>query len=642
MSSTGSMRAFPFATFIPNKLGLERSKELEWVIPNKLGGYSSSTVMGLNSDRYHGLLVSGCEHLRRMVYLQKLDEDIEFGNFVIGLHANEYPAGEISDGYRYLNKFEFSYNSVSFYYRAKGVNVTKRLTPLSHKNALLAFYSIHNDSDERIRFRVNVMANSRGSEKLTKEEIEFQPRFFTKNIIGISSPEGYMTLQSDKAACFESSPEQRWRSLFYSKDGTEEYSHCPAYFTMDLEPDSSEEFTITSIAYPTEEETAQAFKELLQGHDPKSRILSSERGTSIFSLLNVADTFIIDVDSKKTIVAGYPYPGDRGRDAMIALPGLTLINGRYGDAEQVLEHFLNNATHRGIPSRFSEGKPEYGDIDTNLWLMDRLYQYIKYVGMDKGKGFLHTYWWILKDIMEHYSEMERDGILYHEGGTWMSTLERNNAVEVQGLWYNALRIMEMFAKIMGDTDEGIFRSKYLRFEEAFLEKFWNGKYLSDSLGDDSLRPNQMIVLSLDFNVLGDSLSKGIMEIVERELLTPFGIRSLSPGDSNYVGCCDAQVGEKSLYNGGVWPWLLGPYIKVYTKLYGKRLKAQEILDGVFEHHIKEVGIGTVSEFLDGDPPFKPRGATSYSCSVAELLRCYFEDIMGRRLRTKGGSLIPIQ
>ena len=630
MRSTGSMKAFPFATFNPNKLGLKRSKELEWIIPNKLGGYSSSTAIGLNSDRFHGLLVSGCNSLRRMVYLQKLDDEIEFENSVIELHVNEHSKGKISDGYRYLNKFEFSYDSVSFYYRAKGVRVTKRITPLSDKNALLSFYSIDNDSDDKIRFKVNLLVNSRGVEMLTKRGgIEFKPRFFTKNILGINSPNGYIAFQSDRAVCFEAPPELRWKNLFYSKDETEEYSHCPAYFTMDVEPDCNEEFAITAIAYPTEGETSSAFKELLQGREQKSRILSSGKGTSIFSLLNVADTFIVDVDSKKTIIAGYPYLGDRGRDAMIALPGLTLINSRYKDAELILEHFLNHATQRGIPSRFLDGKPEYGDIDTSLWLIDRLYQYIKYVGTEEGKRFLHTYWWVLKDIIENYSEIDKDGILSHQGGTWMEALERNSAVEVQGLWYNALRIMEIFAKLMNDKDEGIFRSKYLRSGEEFLEKFWNGKYLSDSLGDDSLRPNQIILLSLDFNVLDNALSRKIMAVVERELLTPFGLRSLSPGNPEYKG-------ENSPYNGGVWPWLLGPYIKVFIKLYGKRLKAQEILEGVFEHHIKEGGLGTISEFLDGDPPFKSRGCISYSCSVAELIRCYFEDIMQRKLRTKGG------
>jgi len=626
MSSIGSMKAFPFATFNPNKLGFKKSKELEWIIPNKLGGYSSSTVIGLNSNGFHGLLVSGCKGLRRMVYLQKLDDEIEFKNSVLGLYTNEYSDGTTSDGYRYLNKFEFSYDSVSFYYRAKGVRVTKRITPLADKNALIALYSVDNESDDKIRFKVNLLVNSRGFERLTKNKgIEFKPRFFTKNIIGVNSPNGYITFQSDGAVCFETSSEQRWQNLFYSKDETEEYSYCPAYFTVDVEPDSTEEFTITAIGYYTEEETAQAFKELLQGYARKGRILSSGKGTSIFFLLNVADTFIVDTDSKKTIVSGYPHLGDRGRDAMIALPGLTLINGRYKDAEQIFEHFLNYATHKGIPSRFLAGKPEYGDIDTSLWLVDRLYQYIKYVGVEEGKNFLHTYWWVLKDIMGNYSEMEKDGILSHHGGTWMEALERNNAVEVQGLWYNALRIMEKFAKLMDDTDADIFRPTYLRFEENFLRKFWNGKYLSDSPEDNSLRPNQIILLSLDFNVLDDSLSRKVLSAVEKELLTPFGLRSLSPEDPNYIG-------KNSPYNGGVWPWLLGPYVKTHIKLHGKRLKAQELLEKIFENHIKEGGLGTISEVLEGDPPFESRGCISYACSVAELLRCYFEDIMKRRPR----------
>lgn len=625
----GSIKTFPFATLNPNKLGLEKSKELEWIIPNKLGGYSSSTVIGLNRDRYHGLLVSGCRALDRRVYLQRLDDLIKSGDSVINLHTSEGAEGMSSEGYQYLNKFEFNYDYVTFHYRAKGVRVTKHITPMPHRNVLLVSYSIDNDSDGEIGFRVNPIVNSRDAGDLTGEgAVEFKLRFFTENILGINSPNGYITLQSDRVACSESPPKFRWHEQFYSKDGSIEYSYCPAYFSVDVKPDSTEEFTLKFIGYPTEEESARVFRELLDGYEQKSRIVSSGKGTSILSLLNVADTFIVDAGSKKTIVSGYPYLRDRGRDAMIALPGLTLINGRYGEAEQVFEYFLNYATNRGIPCKFSDGKPEYGDVDTTLWLVDRLYHYMKYVGVDRGKQFLHTYWWVLKDIFKKYLEVERDGILLHKGGTWMKALERDNAVEVQGLWYNSLRIMEVFARIMEDTSESDFRSAYLRFEKSFLEKFWNGKYLSDSPGDDSLRPNQIILLSLDFNVLNDVLSREILGVVERELLTPYGIRSLSPEDPRYVGQCSPRE-DISWYNGGAWPWLMGFYVKAYIKLYGKRTTAQDLLRGIFENHVMEGGLNTVSEVVDGNSPFKPRGCISYACSVAELLRCYFEDIMRR-------------
>lgn len=617
----GSRKVFPFASFNPNKIGLGKSKEFEWIIPNKLAGYSSTTAIGLNTSRFHGLLVSGCRNLRRMMYLQKLDDEFSLSDSVIDLSANEYPSEKISEGYRYLNRFDFSHESVSFYYKAKGVYVNKQINPCEDKNALLARYSIENNSDNDLVFRIKPVLNSRENGGLVeKKGLEFKSRFFSKNLVGIDSDNGYLALESSNGEFLEAPEGSRWNRLFYSKEGLEEYCCCPVYLSLEVEADATEELTLMAVAYPTEDETALVLKELLDGYGGCGRILSSGKGASIFSLLNVAGSFIVDVDSKKTVIAGYPYYGEQGRDAVISLPGLTLINGRYRDAEKILERFLNLKTHRGIPSRFSEGEPIYGDIDTSLWLVDRIHQYLKYVGVEEGKRFLHTYWWVLKDIMNNIGEMEREGILVHEGGTWMGD-ERKNAVEVQGLWYNALRTMEHFSRIMDDEVE-VYESTCKRIEEKFIETYWNGEYLRDSLDDDALRPNQVILLALDYRLIDDRRAGKIIEVIEKKLLTPFGLRTLSPDDQRYD--------KESPYNGGVWPWLLGSYVKAHMRLHGNRLRIKELLEQILGQHLNSGGLGTISEFLEGDQPFTPRGCISYSCSVSELLRCYFEDIMEKK------------
>jgi len=599
---------YPFATFNPNTMGLEKSKELEWIIPNKLGGYSSSTVLDLPTNRYQSLLVSGCENLKRRVYLEGFEEEISMSERIIRLKDTRYNGP---------GKFEFSQNSVSYYYYFEEFDLVKRVSPLADKNGVVVLYTVTNKLPSPIKIRINILVNSREVNDLGKKEgIEFQSKLFTDKILGVRPGLGYLTVYSDKARCVENSGE-KWNSILYS-DNTENFSHVSAYFEFNLDGNSTQEFTLAALAYETEEKTAQAFKELSQFSEKKSRVLSSGIGSSILTLLNIADTFIVDIDSKKTIIS-YPFNGELGREAIIALPGLTLVNGRFKDAELVFERFLNHATRKGIPSGFVDGEPRYEDIDTPLWLIDRLYKYRNSVGREKAKEFLHTYWWELKDIMKSYGEMEKNGLLMHKGGTWMNS-GRENSVEVQGLWYNSLRVMEEFSELMEDKEID-FGSVAREFEENFLESFWTGSYLKDTLDDDSLRPNQLITITLEFNPLNETLQKKILNSIEEKLLTEFGLRTLSPKSSSY--------NPTSKFNGAVFPWLLGPYLKLLMRLSDKRLHAKGILENIFEKHTKEAAIGTISEFFSGGN-LKPSGNVSHAPAVAELTRAYFEDVMERR------------
>jgi len=617
-------KQFPFVRFSPNVMDLERAMKLEWIIPNNLGGYSSSTILGLNTRRTHGLLVSSCKNLKRILYLNRVDEIIISNEEYISLLTEKNTKGEIN-GYKYLTEFEFNYNSVSFHYDTEFARFVKRINPLKDKNAILILYKIKNKLLQSVRFQINLLTTSRNIHDLRREDsLRFEPRLFSKNIMGVKSENGYIAFYSDKAVC---SIRDGWRrDVVYLKEKEigRDYSediYSPGYFSMEVKPNRTENFMILVIGYDTEEKTANAFKEILKSHESRYRMLSNAPGTSILTLLTTAETFVVDRNAKKSIIAGYPELGERGREAMISLPGLTMINGRFDDTERILEHWLNNATSKGIPSEFVNGKPVYKDIDTSLWMINSLYEYVKYVGVERGKNLLHTYWWTLKDIIKHYSEMERDGLLIHNSGTWMRDQKRDSTVEVQGLWYNALRIMEKFAEIMDDDIDIEYSCR--RFEENFLSKFWTGSYLADSLEDNSLRPNQLIPLSLEFNVIDAHTGKKVLNAIEKSLLTKFGLRTLSPDDPRYSG--------DSRYNGGVWPWLLGPYIKAYIR-YNRRLHAQKILEPLFEIHTRDAGLGTISEFFNGDPPHNPMGCISYSCSVGEVLRAYFEDIMGKRAR----------
>ena len=633
-----SRQDFPFASFRGAGLSLEKGKELEWLLTNGLGGYSSSTVLGLNTRKYHGLLVSSDDELSRCVCLQKLDEEIFSRNSAKSLGIDEFSDRRISGDATQLSSFDHNHDSVSFHYNAWSADVTKRIAPMKEKNGVIVSYDVRNKLLERIEFRVNLLVNARSIYELSKAgSIEFTPKFFGVNALGLASRNGYLKVYSDKATCRKNPLSDKWvRNVFYSNDWERgdtcvEDIYFPAYFSLWIEPGEREEFFLAALCDETEEKTAEAFKELRKSHEEKGRILGSGMAASVMRLLSNSQSFVVRRGGKKTIIAGYHWFGEWGRDAMISLPGTTLINGRLDDAEMIFAHFLAHAGKRGIPNRFVGGKPEYGGFDGGLWLIDRLYQYAKYAGPQRTADFLKPRWRTLKGMIEGYMDMEKDGLLVHKSGTWMDTLERNGAVEMQGLWYNALRIMEKLARVAGDVRFDVC-DVCRRFEDNFLEAYWNGSYLRDCVGDDSLRPNQVIVISLDHNVVDNASAVKMLDAVERELLTPYGLRTLSPKDPRYRGqyVGDFKEREESYHNGTVWPWLLGPYIRAAMRLHGDRPRMQELLSPLFEKHILEAGIGTISEIFDGDPPHKPRGCISQAWSVAEPLRAYFEDVMEKR------------
>ncbi|MBN2251230.1 MAG: glycogen debranching enzyme family protein [Candidatus Altiarchaeota archaeon] len=629
---------FPYARFKKDNLGLERGSTLEWILANGLGGYASSTVVGLNTRKYHGLLVSATEDVSRLVCLQKLDDEIRAGGGVERLGVDEFKGGVVTGGWKYLSGFDLNHGSASFRYSTPSADLVKSVSVLEDRNAVRVSYEVGNRLAGDIEVRVNVLANSRSIYDLSKAgERDYRTRIYGASVLGVGSDGCFLTAYSDKAECRENPLSDRWiRDVCYSSDRGRgdtcmEDIYFPAFFSLKVAPGVREEFNVMALGYGSEDETAAAFKELQDGFSEKGRVLSSGAASSIIRLLSNAESFVVKKGAKKTIIAGYHWFGEWGRDAMISLPGTTLVAGRFDDAERIFENFLNHAGPKGIPNRFVSGKPEYSDVDSFLWLVDRLYQYAGYAGPEKAKAFLKAYWWTLKDVVKSYSAIQQGGILAHKAGTWMDTLRRDNAVEVQALWYNALKVMERFAVLMED-DEFDVSELCGSIEGCFFERYWNGRYLSDCLGDDSLRPNQVIAASLDFRLLDEHSCKKVIDVIEKELLTPYGLRTLSPGDSRYRGAYagDFSEREKAYHNGTVWPWLLGPYVRAYMRLYNNPAHAQGLLEPLFGPHLKEAGIGTISEIFDGNSPHRPGGCISQAWSVAEPLRAYFEDVIGRK------------
>jgi predicted glycogen debranching enzyme len=383
---------------------------------------------------------------------------------------------------------------------------------------------------------------------------------------------------------------------------------------------------------------------------------SGKASDLVRSLTAAADQFIAARASGKTIIAGYHWFSDWGRDTMIALPGLTLATGRPEIARSILTEFANHVDQGMLPNRFPDAgeTPEYNTVDATLWLFEAVRSLLQYTD---DYEFVRTQLYdVLLNIIAWHVKGTRynihvagDGLLFSgrpgvqltwmdaKVGDWVVTPRHGKPVEIQALWYNALCVMEQLAgKFGNEVDQKQYAAMAARAHQSFNELFWNqdAGCLYDVVdGDDrdaSLRPNQIFAVSLTNSMVSQERAADILRAVERELLTPRGLRTLSPNDPRYCGRYegDSRSRDGAYHQGTVWPWLIGPYLTAYVKTFGRkvgRAVAEEWL-GNFQEHLNEACLGQVSEIFDGDAPHRSRGCVAQAWSVAELLRATVEDV----------------
>jgi len=384
-------------------------------------------------------------------------------------------------------------------------------------------------------------------------------------------------------------------------------------------------------------------------------------------LTTAADQFIVARGDQKSVIAGYPWFGDWGRDTMISLPGLTLVTGRYDDARNILRAFARSIDRGMLPNRFPDSgeAPEYNTVDATLWMFHAVHEFLRYT---RDYDFVRSeLYHPLADIIVWHERGTRYGIhldsdgLLHAGepgvqltwmdarvGDWVVTPRQGKPVEIQALWYNALRVIAQLASVFGDPEAAARYSALAdRARERFLQVFWNDASgcLYDVINDHgspdaAIRPNQIFAISLPYPLLSSVHALRVIDVIEWELLTPYGLRTLSPRDPNYQGhfTGDAHSRDSAYHQGTVWPWLLGPFLTAYVKVHGgTEPETQQVARGRADHfldplraHLLEGGLGQISEVFDGDSPHRPGGCFAQAWSVAEVLRTYVEDAKGRR------------
>ncbi len=658
----------------------------EWVTTNGLGGYASSTVLGVNTRKYHGLLIAAFNPpIDRRVLLTKLDEEVQIGNKSYSIGSNEFEHDIQPKGYRFL--YDFSLDPFPTYkYAVEGVQLNKTMFMPYGKNATAVSYDIFNPDNDKVSIRVFPLVNSRHFHSITdrnKLGWEFIQKPFEQGVIvSPSVPLSALSISSSDGQYFAGKGE--WIERMYFRVDRSRGNSCqddgfqPGWFEFDVAPGGRKKFFVVAAAAKTEGEAKSILSSIctdidaLRDQELKRRedllVKFQEQYSDIKIedwlkwLVLATDSFIVNRESTKTksVIAGYHWFEDWGRDSLISLPGLTLITGRFEDAKHILLTFKRYCRKGIIPNRFPdhEGeKPDYNTVDATLWYFNAVLQYLKYT---EDFDFVRVELWdALRSIVEHHIQgtlynirVEDDGLIAHGHQlTWMDAsvndrvvTPRGKAVEIQALWYNALKTMELLAtRFNQKEDVKKYSSIAEKARKNFIKEFWNAEkgFLFDVVhegqGDSSLRPNQVIAVALDFSMLDKAVGERVVETVWKGLFATYGLKTLSQDDPRYVGkyLGDWNHRNKAYHNGTVWAWLLGPFITAFLKLksHEERWRVfalDTFLQPLFQKEIFQAGLGAVSEIFDGGPPHTPRGCIAQAWSVAEPLRAFMEDVMLKR------------
>lgn len=467
--------------------------------------------------------------------------------------------------------------------------------------------------------------------------------------------------------------EEIWRGLDAHED-----LYSPGVFRFHLSP-GERCHLVASVEDPRDLDVAQAERREVQrratltaslaikpprSEEQEAAVQLPAEDDLVQALVLAADTFVVHraSTSSPTLIAGYHWFGDWGRDAMISIPGLTLVTGRQEIAGDILRTFASYADQGMIPNYFPDrgGQPEYNTIDATLWLFYAAYKYLEYTGnKDFVRRELYPTLW---DIIQWHERgtrcgirVDADGLLTcsREGaqltwmdaklGDWVVTPRWGKAVEVNALWYNALRILELFARL-SDRGHQAAQLKVTaeKVERNFASVFWNRERdcLFDCVREDgpdaTLRPNQLLAVSLPFRLLSRQKEAAVLRLAQERLLTFWGLRTLAPGEPGYSPHCsgDQTSRDAAYHQGTVWPWLLGPFVAAYLRVHGRDAqtvrRVQEFLEPM-RFHLAHAGLGTISEIFDAEPPHFARGCISQAWSVAEVLRVYSEEVLARPL-----------
>ena len=644
----------------------------EWLVTNGLGGFAAGTISGVNTRRYHGLLVAALRPpLERTVLVAKIDAMAHYGDDSFSLFANEFAGDTIApSGYRHLESFHLEGLIPVWVYALADARLEQRIWMKHGHNTTYLTYTLSR-ATEPVSLTLTPLCTYRDYHSHTQGgwplDIEPVPGGF--EVQAFAAAQSYRVV-TDRGE-FQLAPEWYWNfkhriESYRGLDDTEDLL-ATGQFRVTLQP--GETLTLVCSTEPVEPHSGD--EALLEERERQISLLQdvpTDEPTWTKQLALAADQFIVQRQADtgemgKSIIAGYPWFGDWGRDTMIALPGLTLATGRPELAADILRTFARYVSQGMLPNRFPDmgEKPEYNTVDATLWYFQAIYQHLLDTGQRQLIAELYP---TLVDIIEWRQRGTRynikvdskDGLLFAgeagvqltwmdaKVGDWVVTPRIGKPVEINALWYNALRIMADLSQRLGESNAARqYNEQADIVSESFRQRFWfeEGGYLYDvidgpvidslngELGPDgrqydpSLRPNQIFAVSLPFKLLNDKQAKAVVDICARHLWTSYGLRSLAvdhPAYSGYYGG-DSLQRDGAYHQGTVWAWLLGPFAVAHYRVYGDADLARSFLTTI-QDHLTDACLGSISEIFDGDPPHTPCGAFAQAWSVAEVLRAW--------------------
>lgn len=639
----------------------DRALSLEWLETNGCGGFASGTVAGANTRRYHGLLVvASPPEYHRYVLVNHLEEWLHLDGCAVSISTNLYPGVIHPQGYRHCVSFS-STPWPTWIFMFNDQEVSREIFCVWGQSTVVVRWKLLTPTTDAIELRVRPKLTGRDYHALhhengglsdvaviTEKRVTWQPYHSLPAVHCLHTgtyqhaPDWYRQVQL---------PLEQERGLDFLEDWW-----SPGELQFDLEPGREQILVLTS--------------ELVDGIQP-GELIRTERASRMRrrtvtkrpdrfaeALRQAAGAFFVRQGSRQTVIAGYPWFTDWGRDTFISLPGLFLVTGRYEAAWHVIESFIPFVSEGMVPNRFPDlgQDPEYNTIDASLWFIHTVDRYLVY-SKDR-KRVRAVAWPAIKQILDGYRQgtrynikMDVDGLIAGgmpgtqltwmdaKIGEWVVTPRYGKPVEIQALWIRALQVGSQLAAKFGERDYAAdCRRDRARAVRSFRQRFWyeDGQYLYDVIdgpeGDDtSMRPNQVYAMSLCDDLLTNEQATQTLRVVKAHLLTSVGLRTLSPQDRRYRPRYEGGPRERdcAYHQGTVWPFLLGPFVTAWVSTFGRTTKskreARSFLNGI-EASLRDTCLGHVSEIFDGDDPHAPRGCPAQAWSLAEPLRAMVEDL----------------
>ena len=654
----------------------------EWLVTNGLGGYASGTVSGAITRRYHGMLVAALPApLGRMVVFSHLCEHLRFStDDIVSLGGEERAGGQLHlHGADYLREFRLEWGLPVWIYKVRDLLLEKRILLPHQQNTVHLSYRLLEGGETIPELELRPSFHFRHHESPVSEGLEapykvaeIEQRYEISATHAPLPPVRMRVYDTDSHFTINAT---RIHEVVYRLEEERGYEFVgdlwsPGSFHVQMHVDRNVTLVASTESWETIDSVPPETAEFAE-RERRKRLLDAaapEGCDGIASeLVFAADQFIITPagraeeaarahasgDEVRTVVAGYHWFTDWGRDTMISLEGLTLTTGRHLEAGYILRTFAHYVHEGLIPNMFPDGEKEglYHTADATLWFFHALRRYLN---VTRDQITLKVLLPVLCKIADAHLAGTlfnihvdpADGLLSQgaEGyqltwmdakmGDWVVTPRRGKAVEINALWFNAISQLAEWLTEENDSRAKHYASAAAKCRQSFNERFWfaEGGYLFDVIdgpdgkNDPACRPNQVFAISLDHPVLEPKHWRSVMDVVEEKLLTPVGLRSLSPDhpdyQRNYHG--DLRTRDAAYHQGTVWAWLIGPFIDGWKKVHPERAnEAHQFLRG-FEAHLGEAGIGTISEVFDAEKPHTPRGCIAQAWSIAEVLRCWVQ------------------